>query len=119
MMTFIVDIDPLEHFLHLPEEKIEESFGHIPDILVAAYTSTRHTKKLRFKDVLGTAYGYPLHELEAGIDNGVLLYPDSEQKYPIGNFVLASGEYGVVCVFLYQNGLIHVTGEETFTVRLD
>lgn len=120
-MEMYVDIDPLEHYiLKISPIEVGDTLGGIPGLLHQAYATSKKTSQATFREVLEQAYGYPLITIaKAKIKGGIYTYPNDPDSYPLANFILTGREYGTLFVFQYQDGIVHISGSENFTTRMD
>lgn len=120
-MEMYIDIDPLEHYTpKISPNEVGATLRGIPGILHEAYATPKETPHSSFRDVLSKTYGYPLTTIsKARVKQGVYTYPQDPDSYPLAHFILTGSVYGTLVVFQYQKGIIHVSGSETFTTRMD
>lgn len=120
-MEMYIDIDPLNYYASkVSSDEVGATLMGIPGLLYKAYATPKKTPQTSFREVLSETYGYSLKTIrKAKIKNKILTYPQDPDSYPLVNFILAGGIYDTLTVLQYQNGIIHVSGSETFTTRMD
>ena len=115
--------DPMGHYSMIPKNRIRDSLGFIPQIVIRASQIAKDETDIGYKIWEVYQYGSPMlpSETKSGFKDGLLTYPEDEPEYPIAVYHLNNTAGLDIRFWQYERAMtvLTVNGEARLIGRMD
>ena len=115
--------DPMGHYSMIPKNRIRDSLGFIPQIVIRASQLANDETDIGYKIWEVYQYGSPMlpSETKSGFKDGLLTYPEDEPEYPIAVYHLNNTAGLDIRFWQYERAMtvLTVDGEARLIGRMD
>ena len=115
--------DPMGHYSMIPKNRIRDSLGFIPQIVIRASQLANDETDIGYKIWEVYQYGSPMlpSETESGFKDGLLTYPGNEPEYPIAVYHLNNTVGLDIRFWQYERAMtvLTVNGDARLIGRMD